>query len=243
MNLQGLQTDWVEPKSFPSSDAKETDRIAVQVQADQSKEWKKDLRFTRTERMIREAFLHLLTERDYDEIRVKQIAERADINRKTFYSHYEGKEELYEKMVRGLLLELCGTLIYRKEEPGWELQRDVLPADAKKFLSFLEKYREEVMILINPRFNIRWYPILEDVIVDLRENLMLRSEPEKQSGQIPLRLYLDMITSQLVIWTYWWMSQEECGIEEGAMILSRIMNRSMANVFRYVKPARIGGKG
>ena len=118
----------------------------------------------------------------------------------------------------------------------------MLPADAKKFLTFLEEYREEVMILINPRFNIRWYPILEEVIVDLREDLMLRSEEERAIGQIPLRLYLDMITSQLVIWIYWWMSQEEYEIDEGALILSRVMNRSMANVFRYVKPARVGGK-
>ena len=144
--------------------------------------------------------------------------------------------------MRELLSELCGSLIYRKEEPGWELQRDLLPADAKKFLTFLEEYREEVMILINPRFNIRWYPILEEVIMNLREDLMLRSEEERATGQIPLRLYLDMITSQLVIWIYWWMSQEEYEIDEGALILSRVMNRSMANVFRYVKPARVGGK-
>ncbi|MBR4209034.1 MAG: TetR/AcrR family transcriptional regulator [Lachnospiraceae bacterium] len=240
MDLQGLQTDWMEQRVPDPSGSEKNGRMAIQLEETTAK--RTDLRVTRTERLIREAFLHLLTEQDFDDIRIKQIAERAGINRKTFYSHYEGKETLYEQMVRELLSELCGSLIYRKEEPGWELQRDLLPADAKKFLTFLEEYREEVMILINPRFNIRWYPILEEVIVDLREDLMLRSEEERAIGQIPLRLYLDMITSQLVIWIYWWMSQEEYEIDEGALILSRVMNRSMANVFRYVKPARVGGK-
>ena len=48
-----------------------------------------DIRVKKTKRAIQKAFVALLREKPIEKITVKEIAERAEINKTTFYSHYE----------------------------------------------------------------------------------------------------------------------------------------------------------
>ena len=48
-----------------------------------------DIRVKKTKRAIQKAFVALLREKPVEKITVKEIAERAEINKTTFYSHYE----------------------------------------------------------------------------------------------------------------------------------------------------------
>lgn len=58
----------------------------------------------RSRRMIRQAFLELLQEKEYAKITVTDIVTRADLNRSTFYAHYPDVsgvvEELQQEIVR-----------------------------------------------------------------------------------------------------------------------------------------------
>lgn len=197
------------------------------------------MRIGRTQKLLQDAFLDLMREEPFEEITVTEIAEKAMINRKTFYAHYGTKQELYDSMAAHIIDELCETMMYLKDEPTKEVNAEVLEADAKAFVEVLEEYKEEFIILLNPRINYVWYPILENTIISKRKGLMLRTDAKVSEGDVPFKLYLDMITSQMVIWIYWWLSQEDYTVEEGARFICRLMNRSMANVFRYVKPPRV----
>lgn len=57
-----------------------------------------DPRTRKTKRAIRNAFAQLLTEKDLDEITVRDIAELAEINRKTFYRYYGGINRLIDEI-------------------------------------------------------------------------------------------------------------------------------------------------
>ena len=46
-----------------------------------------DIRVKKTKRAIQKAFVALLREKPIEKITVKEIAERAEINKTTFYSH------------------------------------------------------------------------------------------------------------------------------------------------------------
>ena len=56
-----------------------------------------DRRVIRTKKAIRNAFAQLLSVKELDDITVKDIAELADINRKTFYSYYSGVHMILEE--------------------------------------------------------------------------------------------------------------------------------------------------
>ena len=69
-------------------------------------ERKTDLRIIKTKKAIKTAFLNLLKENKYHNITISAISETALINRKTFYAHYETKDELYADSFHELLLSI-----------------------------------------------------------------------------------------------------------------------------------------
>ena len=52
----------------------------------------------RSRRMIREAFLELLEEKEFGKITVTDITNRADLNRSTFYAHYPDVQGVVEEI-------------------------------------------------------------------------------------------------------------------------------------------------
>lgn len=56
-----------------------------------------DLRIRRTHHFLQEAMIELITEKGFEAITVGEIAERAMINRATFYRHYQDKYDLVAK--------------------------------------------------------------------------------------------------------------------------------------------------
>jgi AcrR family transcriptional regulator len=63
-----------------------------------SHEEQTDLRIRRTHKFLQEAMIELITEKGFDAITVGDIAERAMINRATFYRHYQDKYDLVAKI-------------------------------------------------------------------------------------------------------------------------------------------------
>ncbi|EFH84564.1 TetR/AcrR family transcriptional regulator [Ktedonobacter racemifer] len=57
-----------------------------------------DLRVRRTHHFLQEAMIELITEKGFESITVGDIAERAMINRATFYRHYQDKYDLVVKI-------------------------------------------------------------------------------------------------------------------------------------------------
>jgi AcrR family transcriptional regulator len=58
---------------------------------------KTDLRIRRTKKLLLDSLISLIIERGFDAITVKDIAQRAMVNRTTFYHHYEDKMDLLER--------------------------------------------------------------------------------------------------------------------------------------------------
>ena len=59
-----------------------------------------DPRVKRTRKLLQDAFMELLAEKNFHAISVQDIAERATLNRATFYAHFEDKYALVDFMVR-----------------------------------------------------------------------------------------------------------------------------------------------
>lgn len=57
-----------------------------------------DLRVQRTKEAIRHAFTEMICEMDFEKISIKELTERARINRKTFYLHYDSLDDLLREL-------------------------------------------------------------------------------------------------------------------------------------------------
>ncbi|MBC3192586.1 TetR/AcrR family transcriptional regulator [Pseudonocardia sp. C8] len=71
---------------------------------------REDRRTRRTRTALQHALVELALERGYAHLTVEEIAERADVGRATFYTHYRDKDELLDAVVRTLLDELRDLL-------------------------------------------------------------------------------------------------------------------------------------
>ena len=65
-----------------------------------------DRRILRTKLAIREALVDLIDEKGFDALSVRDITERADINRGTFYLHYRDKFDLLEQTELGIIQDI-----------------------------------------------------------------------------------------------------------------------------------------
>ena len=65
---------------------------------------KTDLRVIKTKKAIRNAFAELLSEKDIQKITIKDIADTAVINRKTFYNYYAGVYSVVDEIENEIIM-------------------------------------------------------------------------------------------------------------------------------------------
>ncbi|MFD0589743.1 TetR/AcrR family transcriptional regulator C-terminal domain-containing protein [Paenibacillus sp. GCM10027627] len=127
-----------------------------------------DRRVLRTKRLIRDALTELMEEKGFDGITVKDLTERADINRGTFYIHYKDKYDLLEQSEAEVIQEFA-----KIAASSFSIVANVHkhPQDKWNFLPFVEKLFETVQqngafmrVILGPRGNPSFQKKLKDVI-------------------------------------------------------------------------------
>ena len=106
-----------------------------------------DLRIRRTQKMLRQAFIKLVTDQGFDGISVQMLADEAMINRATFYRHYEDLYDLAEKIYASLAAEYVASIqeiIFDKPEDA-----------TKKLFEHIAEYADfyQSMLATMPRFH------------------------------------------------------------------------------------------
>jgi len=86
---------------------KESDWAALEAGKMRNMDSKKpDRRTLRTKKALCEALAQLLTAKELHRITVQEIADKADVNRVTFYKHYLDVYDLYEKLEKEVITEI-----------------------------------------------------------------------------------------------------------------------------------------
>ncbi|MBP1977003.1 TetR-like C-terminal domain-containing protein [Cohnella thailandensis] len=107
-----------------------------------------DPRILRTRQLIKDAFIDLLWEMDIEKISVNKIAERATINRVTFYLHYKDIPDMLEKMADEMM-----ENIYRI------LRTSAPQSSEKQVLQEQEKWPMLVALLEHIAENSKFYTV------------------------------------------------------------------------------------
>ena len=106
-----------------------------------------------TARLMDEALLALLQKKDYEFITVKEVCEKAGVNRSTFYLHYEGMDDLlkesYEYVIRRFYESFESEKITAEKVKLADKRESMLitPEYLKPYLEFVRQ-NEKVMSLI-----------------------------------------------------------------------------------------------
>lgn len=192
---------------------------------------KTDPRIRRTRAAIRDAFTELMQKKEYDAITVTDISECAQINRKTFYAHYETKEQLFTQMLEEMFEDLFLTFMYEKEMPGSRLNEQQLLCDCCAFFEKVERYREELNTLIGGKTAYMAFEIADRVIYACLDRIHVTLEDD--AGVVPASLLTSRIKNFFFTGIDWWLDQPQMTAQQAAQIFSRMMRKSVANIFRY----------
>lgn len=175
-----------------------------------------DRRVARTKKNIYEAFFTLLQKKAMHDITVTELAKAADIDRKTFYAHYQTVQDVYLEFKQGVydavmrILGECeerGLANQAKLDAGEELARaeDLAPFDFVHFydelnkvmtdnLSFFEKLSKDtnLMFLKNDFKN-----VLKQALIDY-------SQDDPNWPPYKLSVYSEFIAAGAInMWTDW----------------------------------------
>src|SRR5215472_18790764 len=77
--------------------------ISDREEATMSVKRTKDRRIQKTEELLHRALASLIREKDYDSIVVKEILDRANVGRSTFYMHFRDKDDLLVSSIQEML--------------------------------------------------------------------------------------------------------------------------------------------
>jgi Transcriptional regulator len=115
----------------------------------------------RSRRLIRQAFIELMQEKDLEKITVTDIITRADLNRGTFYAHYQDTRAVIEQIETEIvdkMLEFLGEFQYKNffQNPAPLLL---------KVARYLEEDLEFYRILINSKGSEEFLVRLKSIFV------------------------------------------------------------------------------
>ncbi len=172
-----------------------------------------DLRVRRTHKFLQEAIIDLIAEKGFDTITVGDIAERAMINRATFYRHYQDKYDLVAKIFEDTAKQLLeNTAPIKKDashflntEPPeiWvqvfqhvaehaRLYRAMLGRNGSPW--FAERIREQMMMLILDRSH----------AFDDQSQFKRQIDPALPD-ELPAMQFAHVFTGTIV----WWLESEQ----------------------------------
>ena len=70
-----------------------------------------DRRVRKTRKALQDALAELMCEKELRQITVQELADRADVHRATFYTHYQDVYDLYQKMENRILMDATELMI------------------------------------------------------------------------------------------------------------------------------------
>lgn len=159
-----------------------------------------DLRVRRTRKIVRAAFVELLLEEGFESMTVQKLAERAMINRATFYRHYVDKFDLAQQIYTGLFDEYTAAMRARTSKTT----RIDDPTGAWRLLfEHIGQYADIYLALLSglPRFR----EIVRENIEQQTRVALLQMGLDQAQVALPLPLILRYLATAQMGIVEWWL--------------------------------------
>lgn len=132
---------------------------------------KKDRRIIKTKKAIRNALVGLIEEKSFEAITVTDLTERADVNRGTFYLHYEDKFDLLRK-VEDEILNHIGKILTRDATVDFfdNILDDQPIKSLVELFTFISDNKKLFKAILGPTGDRQFYNNLKSYIIDLMFN-------------------------------------------------------------------------
>ncbi len=178
-----------------------------------------DRRVLRSRRLFADALLDLIVEKGYEEITIQEIADRADLNRATFYLHYASKEELLLAGLAQRFDELVAAMA--------EVEHAGAPWDNIAYDLLLFRHVAEHDRLYKALFGARGLGLAMHQVIAYMASFIERDirdvVPESEQGSIKIPVAAHFFAGALFALIKWWLDNDmPASPEEMAMLSNRL---------------------
>ena len=161
-----------------------------------------DRRIQKTQKLLHDALMSLVREKPYDDIVVKEILDRANVGRSTFYTHFKDKDELLASGMHDLL-----RTVQTAELPASGTRQERIIRFSLPVFEHIHRHREAGAAGMGARGRAILHEHLQRVLADLiaddvRKALQGR---RKSAGQVPPELLSQYVASTFVLVLNWWV--------------------------------------
>lgn len=176
-----------------------------------------DRRVLRTKRAIRSAFAQLLTAKDVNDITIKEIADLADINRKTFYNYYSGVHQVMDEVENEIIT------AFEADLQDFDFHRDI--QDPARTFSKLSNIVNSDLQFYGTLLQARNRSLLQDKLTNLLRGKAVEVLRTKYDGDpLNLQIAVDYTMSGIMgVYLNWFHSGCTVSVEELSKIVSRLV--------------------
>ena len=162
-----------------------------------------DRRQRKTREAIFKAFTQLLSQKDFSQITVGQIIDKADIGRATFYAHFETKDFLLKAFCEELFCHIFDT------EHKEFAHRHIFDCDGSDsvflhLFAHLQKNDNNILALLSSQNNELFLRYFREGLAQLIENQLQTFEPQRKPN-IPDSFWKNHIVSAFIETLKWWL--------------------------------------
>ena len=183
----------------------------------------------RSKKLIKQAYVELIKEKDIDKVTIKDVVTKADINRGTFYAHYTSVHAVSEQIGNEIVSALFEFL---DEFKNTRIIENPLPF-LMKIARFLEKDFEFYRLLINSQRSAALLNKLKTLFVD-----KILSDEKKMSAiknKDQFMVCVDLFASGFVgLYQDWFNHKIKMSLDD----LTLNFNEIIKNGFKPFLPAR-----
>lgn len=160
---------------------------------------KVDLRVQRTKKAILETFFELLEEKHFSNISVIDICEKALINRGTFYTHFQDKNQLLEKIVYDMMMNLDDEVDrVHGDSDMLVYYNDIFDVS----LAFVRENRQRLYTIITKAdANL----VFNQVHTIIKENIVKKVGRLPAKAEVPLELLAEFFAGGFIQVLKWWI--------------------------------------
>lgn len=182
-----------------------------------------DLRVVKTNEGIKQAFEDLICEKDYAKITVKELCDRARINKKTFYHYYETLDALLAELQQELSQEYLERISeYRLPEDLDKVNREFFRYSVSQGLAY-----EKITCSAS------YIPIRDDMISEVNEAGWGKSRQYRKLSDFEKKLLMSFVNETvLTAYRQWVEDGKKLPVEEVIKITNRAVLGGVNGFFR-----------
>ena len=175
-----------------------------------------DRRQRKSREAIFAALTELLSEKDFMQITVGEIIQRADVGRATFYAHFETKDYLLKELCAELFCHVLDAACCQHSEHRHIFNCEAPDSAFVHLLQHLQQNDNHVLDLLSGRNNELFLQYFKSNLRQLTES-QLPLFAARKSERLPDDFWIDHIASVFVDTVRWWVDH---GLQESAQTVA-----------------------